>query len=202
MSDVKLLADICSAIATSIAIIVGGGWVLYQFVIRRSGQTGLSIDFETRTLESKSNKSIQFLDIILKNVGFTRLDASLDSPEWLAKNYENSIHHAGSLQIRKIKQSAELNLHHINWWARDSDLEPDLYCDVDFLMEYSNEDTKPDFFMEPGEEYHFGNLFTLENGTYLAKVVFVGQRYKEFWSRIFTFHVTTQPISSTAHADS
>ena len=188
--NLETVATIVDHLATAIAVVVGGGWIFYQYIVRRLGQTGISIDLIACVHPHTEGFRLVFLDVVLKNTGHTRLDASLASRFELARQFDDSVQFAGSLQLRRIEGPAPAAAAHVDWWENAPGVLGSLVIpEVNLLMEYTDEDERPDFFMEPGEEYHLGNAFLLSPGTYLAKVVFVGQGKREYWSRIAQVHV-------------
>ena len=187
--NLKDAADVAEHLATAIGILVGGAWVLYQYVIRRSGQTGLSIGIEGTVSGFSQDRRLLFVDVSLKNTGNARLDASVASSEALANEFEGSIRFAGSLQLRRIRQPPAGVPTHIDWWEEGPGTLAAPLSEVDLFAEYTDADGVAEFFMEPGEEYHLGNAFVVEPAVYLAKAVFVGQRRAEYWSRIVQIRV-------------
>ncbi len=187
----KDFAEIADHLATVVALLIGGGWVLYQYVIRRSGESGLSIDLKAQTSEWKPESKLAFVDVVLRNTGQRCIDATTDSPSSLEQQFEGSIRYAGSLQLRKLNSQASGAVAHIDWWDKSSGwLAQPIVPETDLLKEYTDQEGTVEFFMEPGEEYHLGNVFILEPGIYLAKIVFVGQRKAEFWGRIIKIDVS------------
>jgi hypothetical protein len=183
--DCKDLAEIAEHWATVFTLLVGGIWVLYQYVIRRSSQTGLAIDVASRSTPHAADRTFLFVDVTLKNTGQTRLDACRKSPSQLAELYEGSVHCAGSLQIRPIGELPEGKVAYLDWWAPGAERVGCLVVpEINLLAEYTDREGQVEFFMEPGEEYHLGSPLVLYPGVYLAKVVFVGAGKHEYWSRI------------------
>lgn len=187
----KEFAETADHLATVVALLIGGGWVLYQYVIRRSGESGLYIDLNMQASDWKPGSKLVFIDVVLRNTGQRCIDATTDSPSSLEQQFEGSIRYAGSLQLRKVSSQASGAVVHIDWWDKSSGLlaQP-VIPETDLLKEYTDQEGKVEFFLEPGEEYHLGNAFILEPGIYLAKIVFVGQRKAEFWGRIMKIDVS------------
>src|SRR5262245_33813535 len=113
--DWTTVAEVVDHFVTAIAIVVGGGWVLYQYVIRRAGESGLSIEVETMVTPDASGSSRIFIDVRLKNSGQRRLEASTRAGAELATEFENSVGCAGSLQIRQTVAGA--GPLHLDWWS-------------------------------------------------------------------------------------
>jgi hypothetical protein len=182
--SLKELAEIADHLATTIGILMGGGWVLYQYMIRRAGETGLSIDLLSTVSARPDGRRLLFLDVVFKNTGNARLDASVVSGDSLAEQFEGSVRFAGSLQLRKIEAPSLQAATHVDWWGKEPGLLTSALPEVNLLTEYTDASGVAEFFMEPGEEYHLGTAFVVDPGAYLAKAVFVGQREAEYWSRI------------------
>lgn len=167
--SLKEFAEIADHLATVVALLIGGGWVLYQYVIRRSGESGLSIDLNAQTSDWKPGSKLVFIDVVLRNTGQRCIDATTDSPSSLEPLFEGSIRYAGSLQLRKVNSQSSGAVAPIDWWDKSSGLlvQP-VVPETDLLKEYTDQDGKVEFFMEPGEEYHLGNAFILEPGEVLS----------------------------------
>jgi hypothetical protein len=141
-------------------------------------------------LNDQQPPRLVFIDVVLTNTGQRRIDASTDSPSKMGPRFEASIRFAGSLQLRKVSPSAPAHPSHIDWWnPANGFLEPQNISETDLFKEYSDQNGRVEFFMEPGEKYNLGNAFYMEPGTYLAKVVIVGQRKDEYWGRIVKVEV-------------
>jgi hypothetical protein len=183
--------EMAEHIATVIALMVGGGWVLYQYVIRRSGETGLAITVKPRTACRDGNSRFVFLEVGLKNTGHRRLTASPNNQSQLQGEFERSIQFAGSLQLRSIDPAYSGPSTHVDWWDYGTSkmLRGLAVPEVNILREYTDPEDRVEFFMEPGESYRLGSTFILEPGVYLAKVVFVGKAKREYWSRIVPIRV-------------
>ena len=63
----KEVAEVANHLATAAGILMGGTWVLYQYVIRRSGETGLSIDIGRAVSGLSESQRLLFLDVTFKN---------------------------------------------------------------------------------------------------------------------------------------
>jgi hypothetical protein len=200
----KDCAEIAEHWATVVALLVGGGWVLYQYVIRRSGETGLAIDVTSRVTPHAGGRQFLFFEVTLKNTGQRRLDASRQSPSQLAGQYEGSVHRAGSLQVREVEALPAGKVSHLNWWAAGAEgIGSFVVPEIDLLAEYTDPEGRIEFFMEPGEEYRLGSPLILNPGVYLAKIVFIGRRAQEYWSRIVPLVVESpnSALAADAHKD-
>ena len=174
---------------TALAILVGGGWTLYQFALRKSFESCLAIDVGVFTTPHGAGFAT-YIDVTLQNTGNRRIVASKQlTPEQIA-SYEDSVVFPGDLQLRRVADGAN---GFVDWWSSKQHLAPVLEVPehVSLLDEYTGRDGKIDFFMEPSERYNVGALFILSEGNYLAKVVFVGSRTSasEYWSRFVSFRV-------------
>jgi hypothetical protein len=174
---------------TALALLIGGGWTLYQFALRRSFESCLSIDVAVTTAPSGELFAIS-IDTTLHNTGNRRIAAPAVLTAAQITSYEESIAYPCDLQIRRVPDIAN---GFVDWWSSKAPLipVPNVPEHISLLYEYSRRDGDVDFFMEPAEQYHLGAVFVLPPGHYLAKVVFVGSRgaASEFWSRIISFHV-------------
>jgi len=186
----KEKVEIAQSLVTIVAIVLGGGWALYQFFIRRAAETGLQIEVQPSTMLWNEILRYVFVDIAFKNTGQRRLDASADAAKTLETLHAGTVHYPVSLQIRRVVAPPSY-VGHVDWWSNGANILSELVIpEVRLLTEYLDDQGKTGFFMEPGEEYHFGTALLLEKGAYMGKVVFVGSRGRaEYWSRIFAFAV-------------
>jgi hypothetical protein len=205
--------DNAKDLADVVALFLGGGWVLYQYGVRRSGESGLSIGTEVRSKPFTNGLHLVAMEVALKNTGNCRITAKPDelSATELG-DLEHSIRYSCDLQIRRVRDHVSHG-RDVRWWEGEEldDLSPAGH--IDLLIEYTRPDDdttrgarvgeRPDgsrgmvndFFMEPGEEYSLGRAVVLRPGHYLAKIVFLGNRnIAEFWSRTIVFTVPTEPL--------
>ena len=194
-SVLRFVKDAAPAL-TALGILVGASWTLYQFVLRRSFETALSIDYviDTRPIGDKFVVSLQ---VVLANIGNRRITAPGMLKAEEVADYENSVLYPCDLQIRTIVGPVDTP-RFAGWWSTENQLlfaVPGIPEHISVLYEYTTADRKVDFFMEPGEKYNLGHVFVFPAGHYVAKVVFVGDRATaaEFWSRIIYFSVPTGP---------
>ena len=178
-------------LATIAGLLLGGGWAVYQFWLKRADETGLSIALVATTLPAngKPLARVVSMTVTLKNTGYRRIVAHTMMTEEIRKAFEDSVLFAGDLQIRKILSGPAPA--QVDWWDRHSTtLGVPLFGPINLLAEYTDADWNNDFFMEPGEEYSLGACLILQPGAYVAKFVFVGERPEvDFWSRTQAFSV-------------
>jgi hypothetical protein len=181
--------------AKVIAILAGGVWVLYQFLLRRAFESTLSLDV-TVTAVPSGNLYRAFVEIAIANTGNRRIYSAKKLSEKQKTEYEASIEYPCDLQIRNVG-APNAKCFYWDWWAAPEERLAHLSRNdhVSVLSEFSLNDRTLDFFMEPGEKYRLGHLFELPAGYYAAKVVFVGARAgaSEYWSRIFFFSIPDRP---------
>jgi hypothetical protein len=175
---------------TALAILVGGAWTFYQFALRKAFESALLIDLSADTMPAAGADKYVSLHVKLENKGQRRitLPPAL-TPEQIT-DYENSVAFPGDVQIKQVQTSAGPAF--IGWWSRTRMSAVGGIPDhISLMYEYSRADGKIDYFMEPGEVYHFDLMFRLPPGAYAVKVVIVGKRASaaEFWSRILYFNV-------------
>jgi hypothetical protein len=180
---------------TALGILVGGSWTFYQFVLRKSFESALSIDYSVRT-EPKLRQYVVFFDVIFTNIGNRRITAPTSLAEKEIEDYEQSVVYPADLQIKRLVDDVS-GPKFAGWWSGSVALESirELPSHISLLFEYSRSDGNVDFFMEPKERYALGSILVLPAGHYAAKIVFVGERAKaaEFWGRIVYFHVPAAP---------
>ena len=81
-----------------LAFLVGGFWVLYQFVLRRSFESGLEIDVEVTTSpDSQAERFVAFVNVSIKNIGNRRITAPPNLSEADINDLEHSVAHPSDL---------------------------------------------------------------------------------------------------------
>lgn len=184
--------------AAALAIIVGGAWTLYQFVLRRAFETSLQIEVAVRTNAFGEGKYIVYLQVTLTNSGARRITVPPVMSNAQIEDYEKSVRYPVDLQIKMVNERAKVPSF-LGWWSAGKlNTIEGIPEHISLLYEYSFSDGTIDFFMESGEKYQVGSTFLLPAGHYVAKIVFVGERATaaEFWSRIFHFCVPSAPDNS------
>ncbi|MCA1600278.1 MAG: hypothetical protein LC776_01070 [Acidobacteria bacterium] len=194
----EMLAAILNASAeqwkdalTALAIMIGGLWTLYQFVLRKAFESALRIGIDVRVAQSAGPLRLVTIGVTFENKGQRRITAPPKLSSERIADYEGSITHPADLQLKQLAAGAAPSF--IGWWKAGSmnDI-PGVPEHVSLLFEYSRKDGLIDFFLELGEVYEFQPAFHLFPGDYAAKIVFAGRRATaaEFWSRIVFFQVT------------
>jgi hypothetical protein len=181
---------------TAFAVVVGSGWTLYLFVLRRAYETALSIDYIYYT-QPLGVDFIVFFEVILTNTATRRIAAPGRLTPEQQKHFEASIEYPGDLQLKRLSKHVAASAF-LGWWTEGQlDEIEGIPAHIPLLYEYSLPDNSIEFFMEAGEKYVLGTAFVLSGGDYSAKMVFVGSREHaaEYWSRIAYFRVP-KPTSS------
>ena len=80
-------AEIAEHWVTVLALFAGGGWVLYQYVIRRSEATALSISVSNQVSEYADDRRLVFVDVVLRNTGLISLEASTKTSDEIFREY-------------------------------------------------------------------------------------------------------------------
>jgi hypothetical protein len=190
------IGQVVQDLAIALAIIVGGGWSFYQFVIQRAYETALGIGALTTCAPMGSEKSVVFVAVSLKNEGHRRISAK---PTKYSKGkampaYTDSletIQYACGLRIRRLNPNLT-DTAVFEWFKENSWMQIENLPDELNLLESYELSTRSniDFWMEPGETYHLGKALLLSPGHYFAKITFIGARGSfEFWNHEFYFHV-------------
>ena len=176
--------DIYNALA-SLAILVGGGWALYHFVLRREGESGLQIEFNVQDEDAVGIAQLKTVEVNIKNIGKRKLEldqnANITAGE---EESEESFRHPFSLKIRNI--TGALNNFDCYDWSRFNFSHKNSDQEYDLLIGYD----KTVFFAEPGEEYSFLKIINLAPGDYLLKATFIGKRDYEYWQRVRYLHIS------------
>jgi hypothetical protein len=183
-------------LATALLIVVGGGWALYQFVLRRSFESALDIGVETRSTPYEAVHLLS-VEVTLENRGHRRLRAPACLTPSQIRDYRESIAFPADLQIKMI--CAPVRPGFVGWWTPSATTVTGIPEHLSLLREYVREGDAVDFFLEPGERCHLGLTFVVPRGDFLIKVVFVGDRPRgsEYWSRIVCASVPPAGGAST-----
>ncbi len=174
------------------AILVGGCWAFYRFVIRRERKPAIDIALTCETIPETDKQFLAYFDVTCTNRGTCQVVArkrKAGRPTFSDRN--EVLQHSCSLLLRHVAAGAPLGTQ-IRWFA-DADAKSPLCTDIEanLLDEYEYEIVgKGDFWMEPSESYHLCVGVILRPGVYLAMVTFVGQRSDdEFWRRLFIVRI-------------
>jgi len=152
-------ADKIDHAVTALALLVGGGWTFYQFVLRRAFESALSIECTVRTeplrYDQRDDKFVVFCDVLLQNIGPRRITAPQSLAPDQRTEFEQSVTYPADLQLKRLADG-ELAPQLAGWWSSTGVLEsiPGVPEAVSLLYEYTKADGKIDFFMEPSEKYH------------------------------------------------
>ena len=164
LDDTNDRAEILHNLLVSVAVVVGGGWVLFQFAIKRAYETALEINFATACAPHGKPNFLVFIDCILRNPASRKLGAK-------SKKYKDGkslavfedeapvgrerveqperLHHSVSLQIKRLKAEIPANTL-IDWYETPED------ASVKNLFDESNEINLIESYEIPGiEEVHF-----------------------------------------------
>jgi hypothetical protein len=191
----QIRGDIWQKLLGGTALLIGAGWALTHFVLKRTNEAALKIDMTGGRPIVDKGRVIFTADVVLENIGGVRIAArrkQFDNehllPAYVHPGNER-LEYSVSMLIRplpKAKQSGTLD-----WFDFDGRLKPsDLIAEINLIDSYEVEDKKVNFWMEPSEVYHLPVIQELEPGNYLAMVTFVGDRGEfEFWRRFFVFDV-------------
>ena len=182
------LADAVQNWATAAAILFGGVWAFYRFVIRRERETAIAIDMNTTCTPYGQGHFLAFFDVTLTNKASVRVTAKrARSPAY--EDTAETLNFSGSLLVRRVSPGTAPGPF-VRWFSESAPSSPqpgDIQADL--LDEYEL-NGKTDFWMEPGESYHVNAGIVLADGTYLAMVTFVAAKSdKEFWRRVFLVEV-------------
>ena len=193
-------AEVVEHAITSFALLIGGAWTLYQFVLKRAFESALRIDVTVATATHGPHHVVH-LTVGFENAGHRRLFVVPDTVD----SFDDSVRFPADLEIRQITATRPQL---IDWWHPTGGwaVVAGVPNHISLLDEYQlGEDGPVDFFMEPGETCRTTKSVVLPNGSYLAKVVFVGTRTdsSEYWSRIVAFNVPSEAaVSDGSEIDS
>lgn len=204
MAEFILLSQLIQNFAIGLAVIIGGLWALYIFVSQRTYETALRIRTSVSHTLLANRRSIVYIDTVLRNMGSRRIGAK-------AKRYKNGVglpaysdeldklYHSCGVQIKRLNLNIPGHVAY-DWY------QPELFVPIDGIPSELNllagyvtsKKGEVDFWLEPRETYHIGIALTLPLGSYLGRVVFIGDRgVFEYWSHDFFFSVHGDESSAT-----
>jgi len=181
----------------TLAVLVGGGWAVWRFILRRESKPALEISLTYKTIQETKERFLAYFDVVLTNKSTCRVVArrrKKDVPAFTDK-YEH-LQHSCCLILRHIpkEQPAETQ---IRWFPADEEAKSPRPDDIvaNLLDEYEDEVIgQKDFFMEPSEIYHLCVGVVLKSGTYLAMVTFLGDHGdEEFWRLLSIVQIPERP---------
>jgi hypothetical protein len=190
----------------TLAILVGGSWAFYRFVIRRESKPGLDITLTPRIIPETEERFLAYFEVTLTNKSTCRVLARKRKAGQPAFSDRNEVlRHSCSLLLRRVTAGMPVGTQ-IRWFA-DADAKSPLSTDIvgNLLDEYEYDiEGKEDFWMEPSEISHLCVGVVLQPGVYLAMVTFVGQPSddREFWRRLFIVQIPerdTLPSKDSTH---
>ena len=184
----------------TIAVLVGGGWAFYRFVLHRESKPALDIDLTWHTVLQPEGQYLATFDVVLSNKSTCQVKAKIRRKRQPAFSDRNEkLQHSCSLILRRVPEGAPLNSQ-VRWFP-DTEAKSPLSTDIvaNLLDEYEDEaEDIPDFWMEPSENYHLCVGVILQTGVYLAMVTFVGEQSDdEFWRRIFIIQIPEPVLQPT-----
>ena len=185
----KNFAEIAKNLAETLAILVGGGWAFYRFVIRRESKPALDIALNCRIIPETDDRFLAYFDVTFTNKSTRRVLARKRKPGLPAfSDRDEDLQHSCSLLLRRVAAGAPLGTQ-LRWFA-DGKVRSPLPTDTvaNLLVEYEYDiEGREDFWLEPSETSHLCVGVILQPGIYLAMVTWVGQPSddSEFWRRLF-----------------
>jgi hypothetical protein len=210
----QIRGDIWQKLLGCTALLLGAGWALTHFVLKRTNEAALKIDMTTPRIIIDKGRVLFVSDVVLENIGGVRIGAQ--PRRYQQKNLLPAYQHqpyeildfSVSMLIQPLpktgyaqtaikdlgKQSGTLD-----WFAEfDSKLKPkNLVAEINLIDSYEVDDDKVNFWMEPSEIYHLPVTLEMEPGNYWAMVTFIGARGEfEFWRRFFVIQVNPPPPRS------
>lgn len=170
------------------ALLVGGGWALWRFRLRREGVSAFEIALSHRCVQEANGCVLTYFDGTITNKGAVRIVAKKEQrPAY--KDAKEILEHSYSLLLRPLSATGTAGTQ-VRWFA-DTNASSPLPGDIeaDLLDEYEV-DGVLDFYVEPLESYPVSVGVWLTPGNYLAMVSFVGESGPhELWRRVFIVQV-------------
>jgi hypothetical protein len=179
----------------TLAVLVGGGWALYRFVLRRESKPALDVGLTYQAIPEKEGRFLAFFDVTLTNKSTCQVMARIRKIGQPAFSDRSEVlQHSCSLLLRRVNEGLA-HEGQVRWFP-DANAKSPLASDIvaNLLDEYEDEaEGIPDFWMEPSESYHLCVGVILQPGVYLAMVTFVGEQSDdEFWRRLFIIQIRSK----------
>jgi hypothetical protein len=184
-------------VAVVLATLMAAAWSLYLFLAERQSKPHLAIDLQNvqRNIPSSTDRKLIFFDLVLKNEGKRKLQAEeVVTTENAYQDAGEVLRYPCALQIRQIAVSMLQSNASLDFFNDTNELqcpsgippEIDMLTEYEMIIDKNSDAAKPEFWMEPGEEYRLGATVVLPKGAYLVRFHFVGNKSsdEEFWSRI------------------
>lgn len=179
-----------------IAALFGAVWGYHRLIVERVYESAVDIAVTVREPTADAPRLV-FVEVTLTNKGKIKIQAKTErTPEGHAYKDDVETHeHSFSLQVRTIDAASAVAPDHLQWFKSKALAPVKDLAELNVLYEYETpcrdgNGTPIDFWMEPGESYHFGLPLVLDPGLYLGKVTFVAAGDDtSFWSRIFLIRV-------------
>ncbi|VTR97243.1 unnamed protein product [Gemmata massiliana] len=196
-----IFADWNDWIETSLKVLGGvvatlGGVVAYwRFVVERVHEQAADIAVSVRepTLDAPT---FVFVEVCLTNKGKVKVHAKTERKDgYVFNDGVEMFRHSFTLQVKRVDTANLVGPAHLHWFDSPALKSVEGLDEFNVLYEYEMPDRNGqaaliDFWMEPGEGYHFGIPLTMNPGFYLGKITFVAAGGDtNFWSRIFLIRV-------------
>ena len=213
MENIQILAGIIQDILISTALIIGGAWTIYRFIIYKEFETNLEIETEVNSFPFETGDSIVFINVTLKNIGKRQIDARPrrhldDKQKYVYKDERETFYHSCALQVRQINTSLKTNAFY-SWHNQNDLLEVNnIPNEINLLGDYEDANKNLDFGLVPGETAKRSALLMLQPAHYLARVTFWGDRGTsrfhtklaywgsnekyDYWNHLFYFQILAQ----------
>jgi hypothetical protein len=187
-----------------VATILAGLWTYRIFVVERQSQAHLGLEVKTTQvmMPASTDHRLVFMDVILKNEGKRKLEAEVvPTTKTAYADAGEILKYPCGIQIRQILTSQIQTNKSLDFFNDTNILQCPIGIpgEIDLLSEYelvdnlksSSDSATPQFWIEPGEEYHLGTSAVLQKGSYLIRFHFVGSKSsdEEFWSRIIFMQI-------------
>jgi hypothetical protein len=202
-------ADLWQTMLEATALLIGGVWALWIFVINRSNESALKIETTPLTVTRPSSRTVVFFEVTLENSGKVKIGSkprNYDSSKKLLAAYSDPdyeiLDFSVSLLVRPLPKAGYSQTETKDLGKRDKQLDwfsdmdkqklkpTDLVAEIDLVDSYAVDDKKANFWMEPGETYHLPVALELQPGDYLGMITFIGERGDfEFWRRFILLQV-------------
>ncbi|OGH06570.1 MAG: hypothetical protein A2W22_02820 [Candidatus Levybacteria bacterium RBG_16_35_11] len=143
LEKLSLISDIASQFATAIAIIAGGAWAYWNFVIKRVNVWNLSVVIDPEIYPYKGSKKLLVINVTLKNVGNVKISPG-------SKGCRLTVY-----KLPKNKNTGES----LDWEKYKT-----LLKDVDILRRYKGKRGYQGYEIEPNCEYDEFETLVVKKG--------------------------------------
>lgn len=202
----KERAEIWKTALEATALLVGGAWLFWVFVLNRTNEAALTIGTTPVRCIPQSDNFIVFFEVTFENLGKVKIGAQPNKIEYAVKVDKNK---EGEKKPKKLLKAYDPNIETLDFsvslllrpipkpgyfqpfapeagkrdkmfdWFTEMNAQgkpADLVAELNLIDSFDVDDEEVNFWIEPGETYHLPVTLLLKPGIYLGLITFIGHR--------------------------